>query len=63
MEKDVRYIGLRVSNATHYKLTYICDHYERTIASFCSYLIKRQIASFEKKYGEIELPAYIKDEK
>ncbi len=63
MNKNLRHIGIRVTEETHYKLTYISQFHSRSLANLCVYVLERYIKTFEKKYGNIELPAYIKDEK
>ena len=56
-EENTKYLSVRVKKATHYKLTYIADYYERNLGSLCRLIYKQQIKAFEEKHGEIKLPA------
>lgn len=50
-----KHLGLRIDPETHYKLHYIAKYEGRSGNGQVLYLIRRSIADFEAKYGEIKI--------
>lgn len=53
MEKN-KHLGIRIDSELHHKLHYICQYEGRSANGQILYLIRRCIADFEAKHGEIE---------
>ena len=51
-----KHLGLRIDRETHYKLHYISDYEGRSANGEVLYLIRKEIAAFEKQNGPIVLP-------
>ena len=60
--KRNKHLGIEIDPILHYKLHYVCKYEGRSANGQILYLIRKSIASFEKKNGEIEVPAEITDE-
>ena len=56
MKKD-KHLGLFIDRETHYKLHYIAKYEGRSATGEILYLLRQQIAKFEKENGEIEVPS------
>ena len=54
-EKD-KHLGLRIDDELHYKLHYISRYEGRSANGHIMYLIRKNIAEYEAKHGEIPLP-------
>ena len=52
MEKD-KHLGIRINKELHHKLHYICRYEGRSANAQILYLIRQNIAAFEKAHGEI----------
>jgi len=53
MDKD-KHLGIRIDKELHHKLHYISRYEGRSANAQILYLIRRNIADFEKVHGEIE---------
>ena len=53
MEKD-KHLGIRINSELHHKLHYISRYEGRSANAQILYLIRQNIAEFEKAHGEIE---------
>ena len=54
MEKD-KHLGIRIDSEIHYKMHYICRYEGRSANAQILYLLRQNIAEFEKAHGEIEV--------
>ena len=57
MKKEVAKFSVRMHPETAKKLAYIADYYGRSVNREIDWLVKREIAAFEKENGKIELEA------
>ena len=55
MKKD-KHFGIAVDSELHYKLTYIAKYEGRSAVGQILYFLRRAIADFEEKNGEIVPP-------
>ena len=53
-EKEIKYIGIRVSPETHKKLVYIAEYDDRTVSGLALHLFNKCIRDFEKEHGPIK---------
>lgn len=53
MIKDEARLSIRINRGVHQKLAYISDYYGRSINRQIDWLIKQEIARFEKENGPI----------
>ena len=54
MEKD-KHLGIRINKELHYKLHFISRYEGRSANAQILYLIRQNIAEFEKANGEIKM--------
>ncbi|MBQ9156366.1 MAG: hypothetical protein IJ137_06275 [Eubacterium sp.] len=52
-KKNEKHLGLRIDLETHEKFKYLVEFEGRSMNREVVYLIKREIAEHEKKYGKI----------
>ncbi len=55
MEKN-KHLGIRLDNELHYKLHYVARYDGRSANGEILYLLRKYIAEFEEKNGEIVIP-------
>ena len=55
MEKN-KHLGLHIDWELHYKLQYVSKYDGRSVSGEVLYLLRRYIADFEERHGQIELP-------
>lgn len=55
MEKN-KHLGIRLDNELHYKLHYVARYDGRSANGEILYLLRKYIAEFEEKNGEIVVP-------
>lgn len=55
MEKD-KHLGLHIDKELHYKLQFVSKYDGRSVSGEVLYLLRRYIADFEERQGEIVLP-------
>ena len=54
--KKEKHLSQRVDKELHYKLQYVSKYDGRSISGEVLYLLRRYIADFEERHGQIELP-------
>ena len=54
--KKPKHIGIRIENDLHYKLHYVSKYEGRSANGQILYLVRKSIAEFEEKNGEIRAP-------
>lgn len=57
MKKDEIKLTVRMNYETARKLASVADYYGRSMNRQIDWLVKREIADFEKEHGRIELKA------
>ena len=55
--KENKHLGIEVDPQLHGKLHYIAKYEGRSATGEILYLLRQQIAKFEKENGEIEVPS------
>ncbi|MFR5048726.1 MAG: hypothetical protein ACLUDH_10520 [Faecalispora sporosphaeroides] len=61
MEKN-KHLGIRIDDELHYKLHYVAKYDGRSANGEILYLLRKYIAEFEGKNGEIVIPENPKEQ-
>ena len=61
MEKN-KHLGIRIDDELHYKLHYVAKYDGRSANGEILYLLRKYIAEFEEKNGEIVIPEHPKEQ-
>lgn len=51
-----KHLGIRIDEDTHFKLHYISRYEGRSANGEILFLVRKEIAEFEEKHGEITVP-------
>ena len=54
-EENMKHIGFPIEPELYYKIQSISEFYGRSLRKQMRFMVSRYVASFEKKYGNIEI--------
>jgi len=60
--KKNKHLGIRIDDELHYKLHYVAKYDGRSANGEILYLLRKYIAEFEEKNGEIVIPENPKEQ-